>query len=197
MPGGVAGRGVVAMAMALGVALALVGYAQQGASGGGASPEPSAAMSAGPGAAASSEGYADPAMGGESPSSTAAGQSNAAQSLAMTVTVNGQSFPATIEDTEAGRELAARLPLTLDMSELNGVEKYSYTGASFGGEAGAPATIAAGDIMAYSGDCLVLFYADHPNPGYSYVPLARIDDPDGLAEAAGSGAASVTLDVRS
>ena len=89
-------------------------------------------------------------------------QPDATPSLAMTVTVNGKPFSATAEDTEAGRELAPRLPLALDMSELNGVEKYSYTGVPFGGEAEVPATIAAGDIMAYSGDCLVLFYVPTP-----------------------------------
>lgn len=193
MPGAAAGRVVVALAMAL----ALAGCAQQGANGGEAGPEPSAAVSAGSSAAASSEGYAVSASGGESPSGAAAGQSDATQSLAMTVTVNGRPFPATFEDSEAGRELAARLPLTLNMNELNGVEKYAYTGTSFGGEASVPATIEPGEIMAYSGDCLVLFYADHPNPGYSYVPLAHIADADGLVEAAGPGSASVTLAVRS
>ena len=44
----------------------------------------------------------------------------------ITIAVNGTSFAATLEDNEAGRAFAAMLPLTLDMSELNGNEKYHY-----------------------------------------------------------------------
>ena len=123
--------------------------------------------------------------------------SDADASLHVTVTVGDVVFSATAEDTEAGRELASRLPLTLDMSELGGVEKYFYTGEPFGGEPSVPGNIAAGEIMAYSGDCLVLFYATHPNDGYSYVPLARIDDPEGLAGACGGGTVTVTFEAAS
>lgn len=169
---------VAVLITALVLSIVLAGCSQQGQS-------PEASHSASTGEASS----AAVAIG----SSESA--SDADVSLHVTVTVGGAAFSATVEDTEAGRELASRLPLTLEMSELGGVEKYSYTGKAFGGEASVPGNIAAGEIMAYSGDCLVLFYATHPNDGYSYVPLARIEDPAGLAEACGSGTVTVTFEA--
>ena len=41
----------------------------------------------------------------------------------MWITVGERRFAVTLADTDAGRAFAARLPLTLDMSDLNGNEK--------------------------------------------------------------------------
>ena len=114
--------------------------------------------------------------------------------MQISVTVNGTPFTATIEDTNAGRELLARLPLTLQMEELHGNEKYCYTGEAFGGEQYVPETIETGDLMVFGSDCLVLFYDTFSNGGWSYARVGKIDDPTGLAEACGSGAATVTFE---
>ena len=45
---------------------------------------------------------------------------------AVTLTVDGQTFSATLLDNESVRQLVEQFPLTLDMSELNGNEKYFY-----------------------------------------------------------------------
>lgn len=115
-------------------------------------------------------------------------------SMQIQVLVNDASFTATIEDTAAGQELLARLPLTLSMEELHGNEKYCYTGESFGGETHVPDTIEAGDLMVFGSDCLVLFYETFSNGGWSYARVGRIDDPSGLADACGSGTAMVTFE---
>jgi predicted small lipoprotein YifL len=44
----------------------------------------------------------------------------------VTLTVDGQTFSATLLDNESVRQLAEQFPLTLNMSELNGNEKYFY-----------------------------------------------------------------------
>ena len=111
--------------------------------------------------------------------------------MQITITVNGTPFTATIENNAAGQELLARLPLTLSMEELHGNEKYCYTGKAFGGEQYVPDTIEAGDLMVFGSDCLVLFYETFSNGGWSYARVGKIDDPSGLAEACGSGTASV------
>lgn len=113
--------------------------------------------------------------------------------MQISVTVNGTPFTATLEDTAAGQELLARLPLTLSMDELHGNEKYCYTGEAFGGESYVPETIEAGDLMVFGSDCLVLFYESFANGGWSYQRLGRIDDPSGLADACGGGTAVVTF----
>lgn len=107
--------------------------------------------------------------------------------------VGGRRFPGTLAPGEAGAELASRLPLELDMRELGGNEKYCYTGRPFPGEAEVPERVLSGELWAFSGDCLVLFYEDHANEGYEYVYLGSVDDPTGLASALGTGAARVAL----
>ena len=104
----------------------------------------------------------------------------------LTVTVGGQSFSATLYDNDTAKALADWLPMTLDMSELNGNEKYHYFSSSLPTDASCPAQIQAGDIMLFGDSCLVLFYKSF-STSYSYTPLGRIDDPSSLAAALGSG----------
>ena len=47
-----------------------------------------------------------------------------------TLSVGDQTYSVTLADTEAARALAARLPLTLSMTELNGNEKYANLGSA-------------------------------------------------------------------
>ena len=114
------------------------------------------------------------------------GNNHEAMERNMVITVNGTSFAATLEDNGAARAFAAMLPLTLDMSELNGNEKYHYLDGSLPTDSYRPGTIQAGDLMLYGSSCVVLFYETFSS-GYSYTRLGRIDHPDGLAAAVGSG----------
>lgn len=113
--------------------------------------------------------------------------------MSITVTVNGHAFSATLYDNETARAFKERLPLTLDMSELNGNEKYYYLPDSLPTNSSRPSAINAGDIMLYGGDCIVIFYESF-STSYSYTPIGKIDDPDGLAAALGSGSVRVTFD---
>ena len=105
--------------------------------------------------------------------------------LSITITANGRNFSATLYDNETAKAFRTRLPLTLDMSELNGNEKYYYLSDSLPTNSSRPSKINNGDIMLYGNSCLVLFYEDF-STSYSYTPIGRIDDPDGLAAALGS-----------
>ena len=117
--------------------------------------------------------------------------------MQITVTVNGKPFLATVENNETGQALLSRLPLTLTMEELHGNEKYCYTGEAFGGEQHVPQTIETGDLMVFGSDCLVLFYDTFANGDWSYKRVGKIDNPTGLADACGSGNASVTFEQNS
>lgn len=110
----------------------------------------------------------------------------------ITLTIHGTSFAVTLEDNEAARAFAARLPLTLDMSELNGNEKYFYLDGSLPTASYRPGTIQTGDLMLYGSSCVVLFYQTFTS-GYSYTRLGRVTNPEGLAAALGSGSVRVSF----
>ena len=106
-------------------------------------------------------------------------------------TVGGKSFTADIEDSETGKAFIGKLPMTLEMSELNGNEKYCY-GVSLPRNDKRYDRIEAGDIMLYSGDCIVLFYGSAG--GYSYTRIGKIADTSGLASSLGNGKITVRFE---
>ena len=61
----------------------------------------------------------------------------------MWMTVGERRFAITLADTEAARALAARLPLTLDMEELNGNEKKKELPQALPASASRPGTVRA------------------------------------------------------
>lgn len=113
--------------------------------------------------------------------------------LSITITANGRTFSANLYDNETAREFKSRLPFTLDMSELNGNEKYYCLPEVLPRNSSVPSGIKAGDIMLYGSDCLVIFYESF-STSYSYTAIGRIDDPEGLANALGSGNVRVTFE---
>ena len=113
--------------------------------------------------------------------------------VAITITVGDVAFPATLNDSPAARQLLTMLPLTLDMQELNGNEKYYYLDSSLAAESERVGSIETGDLMLYGTDCLVLFYDSFTTP-YTYTRLGALDDPTGLAEALGRGDVQVVFD---
>lgn len=102
----------------------------------------------------------------------------------MWMTVDERRFAITLTDNAAARAFAAQLPLTLNMAELNGNEKYASLPKALPTKATRPGTIRNGDLMLYGTDTLVVFYLTFES-SYSYTRLGRMDDPAGLAEALG------------
>ena len=108
----------------------------------------------------------------------------------MTVTVNGRSFSAVLYDNKTADELYSRLPLELEMNELNGNEKYYNFSDGFTTNSKPAGHISKGDIKLYGDNCLVLFY-DSFSSGYSYTDIGYIEDVSGLEEALGTGNVTV------
>ncbi|MBW7900712.1 MAG: hypothetical protein H3C26_04505 [Rhodocyclaceae bacterium] len=102
----------------------------------------------------------------------------------MWMTVGERRFAITLADNEATRAFAAMLPLSMDMAELNGNEKYADLPKALPTSASRAGTIRSGDLMLYGSKTLVLFYLTFDS-SYSYTRLGRVDDPAGLAQALG------------
>lgn len=113
-------------------------------------------------------------------------------SMKINLTINGNNFTATLEDNETTRELLNRLPLELNMSELNGNEKYYYFDDSLPTNSYRPGSINTGDIILYGNDCLVIFYESF-NTTYSYTRIGRIDNANNLDKVVGSGSVNVRI----
>lgn len=101
-------------------------------------------------------------------------------------------FFANLYNNAASADFLSLLPMTAEMNELNGNEKYYYLNDTLSVDAQKPDFIRTGDLMLYGYNCLVLFYKDF-RTSHSYTPLGRIENPQGLETALGNGNAEVTF----
>ncbi len=115
-------------------------------------------------------------------------------SYKMKITVGPKTFNATLFNNPAATAFKALLPLTIDMIELNGNEKYFDLAKSLPNNSSNPGTIQSGDIMLYGSSTLVLFYTTF-RTSYSYTKLGRIEDVSGLADALGTGDVTVRFEL--
>lgn len=113
------------------------------------------------------------------PAADAAPASAKPEESRMWMTVGERRFAITLADNAAARAFSALLPLTLDMSELNGNEKHASLPQALPANASRPGMIRNGDLMLYGTDTLVVFYLTFDS-AYSYTRLGRVDDPAGL-----------------
>lgn len=74
--------------------------------------------------------------------------------------------------------------MAVNMSELNGNEKYYYLLDDLPTASSRPGIIHAGDLMLYGSSCLVRFYESF-RTSYSYTRLGSVDNPSRLASALG------------
>ncbi len=104
----------------------------------------------------------------------------------MKITIGSSVFTATLYGNPSASAFKARLPLTIDMTELNGNEKYYDLPSPLPTNASVGGNIKAGDLTLYGNDVLVLFYKSF-NTSYNYTKLGQIDNPTGLITALGTG----------
>ena len=112
----------------------------------------------------------------------------------MKIKIGSKTFIAVLEDNATTAAFKALLPLTVEMTELNGNEKYARLSKNLPTKATNPGTIQTGDLMIYGSRTVVLFYKTFPT-SYDYTRLGRIKDTTGLAAAVGSGTVTVTFAV--
>ena len=107
----------------------------------------------------------------------------------LVITIGEQKYTLQLAETAAAQEIAKATPFEINMTELNGNEKYYY-GEKLPVNSENVGQIHSGDLMLYGDDCIVLFYKDFQTT-YSYTRLGYISNPTGLAEALGDGNVNV------
>lgn len=117
-----------------------------------------------------------------------------ADTTKMKITIGTNVFIATLFDNETAAAFKAKLPMTINMTELNGNEKYGGLSDNLPVNASNPGTIQTGDLMLYGSRTLVLFYKTF-STSYSYTRVGRLDDPSGLAAALGTGDPTVKFEL--
>ncbi len=112
----------------------------------------------------------------------------------LKIIIGTRTFNATLVSNPTVTAFKARLPMTVNMTELNGNEKLYNFSTGLPTNASNPRTIATGDLLLYGSTTLVLFYESFPT-SYNYTRLGKIDNPSGLAAAVGNGSVSVRFEL--
>lgn len=115
--------------------------------------------------------------------------------MKLKIKIGTNVFTATCYGNATAKAFKKMLPMTINMTELNGDEKYYDLPERLPTNASNPGTIQNGDLMLFGSRTLVLFYKTF-SPSYSYTKLGRVDNPSGLAAALGSGNATVTFEMQ-
>ncbi len=105
---------------------------------------------------------------------------------AIKISINGQNFSAKLKNNLSARAFLEKLPLEVEMQELNGNEKYFYLDSDLPSDSEHVKQIHAGDLMLFGSNCVVIFYKDFAT-SYSYTRLGKIDNAADLAKILGAG----------
>ena len=113
--------------------------------------------------------------------------------IKINLNINNKKFTATLNNNETVKKLVSKLPLTLNMQDLNSNEKYKYLDFNLPTNSNKVNRINAGDIKLFGNNCLVIFYESF-NTSYSYTNLGEIDNVDEFVSELGSGNVTITLE---
>jgi hypothetical protein len=113
----------------------------------------------------------------------------------LKIKIGSKEFAATLFDNPTTGAFKSMLPLTINMTELNGNEKYFDLPDALPTNPSKPGKINTGDVLLWGSNTLVLFYETF-STSYSYTKLGKVDDPTGLATALGSGSVTVTIELK-
>jgi hypothetical protein len=115
--------------------------------------------------------------------------------MKLKITIGTNVFMAILYNNATVAAFKAKLPMSINMNEVNGNEKYFDLTGNLLVNASNPVTIHAGDLMLWGSNTLILFYKTF-STSYSYTKLGRIDNPSRLAAAMGSGNVLVTYELK-
>ena len=93
----------------------------------------------------------------------------------MNIVINEKEYKLNLENNETVAELLTKLPLQLNMNDLNSNEKYVYLDFSLKNNPVNPKHINKGDVMLYTDNCLVIFYKSF-DTSFSYTKIGHINN---------------------
>ena len=118
-----------------------------------------------------------------------------AMSNKIRIKIGSSSFTATLSDNPTSATFKTLLPVTINMIELNGNEKYFNLSRNLPSNSTNPSKIQTGDLMMFGENTLVLFYKTF-STSYNYTSIGRIENAAGLAAALGKGNVTVTFEIQ-
>lgn len=107
-------------------------------------------------------------------------------SQTLKISIGSYTFKARLVDNETTKTLIRMLPLTLEMNDLNGNEKYFHFSTHLPTNVSHPKMIYLGDLMLWKSNSLVLFYQTFSS-SYDYTKIGYIEDTTNLVDALGTG----------
>jgi len=111
------------------------------------------------------------------------------------IKIGNNEFTAIIFENETAKNFISKLPVTINMQELNGNEKYyNFSDKLLNDTPQSPGKINAGDIMLWSTNCIVIFYKTF-STSYKYVKIGQIENITGLENALGKGNIEINISV--
>lgn len=134
-------------------------------------------------------------LGGTLPTANGSDGNKGTNRKQMTIKIGPKVFTATLAENATATAFKARLPLTVNMDDLNDNEKVIRLPDNLPTDDSNPGRIQAGDLMIWSSSSLVLFYKSFPTT-YSYTKLGHIHDAAGLSAAVGPGNVKVTFELK-
>lgn len=112
----------------------------------------------------------------------------------MKIQIGDTTFTAALAENssvDALKALMADGPLTLHMSDFANMEKGADLGVTLP-QNNEDMDTGAGDIILYQGRTLVIYYDTN---SWSLTPIGKIENPEGLREALGTGDVTVTFSL--
>ena len=110
----------------------------------------------------------------------------------MNIKIGKKTFEVKLENNKTVETLLKKLPMTINMSELNGNEKYFYLSDVLPSDPENVGNIKTGDIMLFGDNCLVIFYKSFKT-SYRYTKIGYIEDSSQLEKVLGKTSIEVTI----
>ena len=108
----------------------------------------------------------------------------------MNIQIGKETFNIILENNKTVKSLCKKLPMTLQMADLNNNEKYSYLDFTLPTDAKNVKNIKKGDVMLFGSSCLVIFYKSF-STSYSYTKIGHIENPGKIEKVLGNSTIEV------